>query len=414
MELNKKQLELYVFLTAAFAAVFGFLFSRAVLSISTIIICANGFLWGDIRGKWQAFKQQPFLIGLTLLFFIPLISGLWSNDLGLWWFRCQQKIPLLVLPFSLVYIQQLKSKHIVQFHVLWIFTIFLGSLWSLSLYIGDPDQMIQLYKVSKVLPTWAENDHIRFTIAIIISILFALYMEQNNSLKGSAVKWIIRGISIWLIIFLHIISVKTGLIGLYLVILPVYGIHLWKKKKALSILLIFIALITLGLSVRMIPTLRERINYMIYDHNLWSNEKFTGTDSDSNRILSLKAGWEIWKNNFFAGVGYGDIRSDVDKWFDKNVPIVKSEQRFLPLNQWIFAGSTTGIVGVIIFSLIICLPFFNKKWTGTLTSLCFWIFMTILFTYESTIEDQRGVYLFSFMTLWWHLLININHHNKLS
>jgi O-antigen ligase len=414
MKLNKKQLELYVFLTAAFAAVLGFLFSRAVLSISTIILCANGFLWGDIREKWQAFKQQPFLIGLTLLFFIPLISGLWSNDIGLWWFRCQQKIPLLFLPFSLIHMQQLKSKHIVQFHLLWILTIFLGSLWSLSHYIGDPDQMIQLYKVSKVLPTWAEDDHIRFTIAIIISILFALYMEQNKSLKGSAVKWMIRGILIWLVIFLHIISVKTGLIGLYFVILPVYGIHLWKKKKALSILLIFIALSTLGLSVRMIPTLRERINYMMYDHNLWSNEKFTGTDSDSNRILSLKAGWQIWKNNFLAGVGYGDLRSEVDKWFDKNVPIVKSEYRFLPLNQWIFAGSTTGIVGVIIFSLIICFPFFNNKWTGMLPSLCFWIFMTILFTYESTIEDQRGVYLFSFMTLWWHLLINLNHHNKLS
>jgi O-antigen ligase len=184
------------------------------------------------------------------------------------------------------------------------------------------------------LPTWAEDDHIRFTIAIIISILFALYMEQNKSLKGSAVKWMIRGILIWLVIFLHIISVKTGLIGLYFIILPLYGIYLWKKKKALSILLIFSALITLGLSVRMIPTLRERINYMMYDHNLWSNEKFTGTDSDSNRILSLKAGWQIWKNNFLAGVGYGDLRSEVDKWFDKNAPIVKSEYRFLPLNQW--------------------------------------------------------------------------------
>jgi hypothetical protein len=81
---NKKQIEFAVFFIAALAAIIGFLFSRALLSISTILLCANGFLWGGLKEKWNAFKRQPFLIGLTLLFIIPFLSGLWSKDLNEW------------------------------------------------------------------------------------------------------------------------------------------------------------------------------------------------------------------------------------------------------------------------------------------------------------------------------------------
>ncbi len=104
-------------------------------------------------------------------------------------------------------------------------------------------------------------------------------------------------------------------------------------------------------------------------------------------------------------MGYGDIKEETAKWYAANAPEIPSSHQFLPLNQWMLSGSGAGIAAVLLFTVVVLLPFFSKHWQQNKQALAFVLFMDLVFFYESTINDQFGVFLFCFFILYWNLSI---------
>ncbi len=382
----------------------GFLFSRAMLSISMFIIIANGLLQGDWKERWHHFLQEKYLVGISCLFILPFISGLWSSDTISWLHAMENKLPLLLMPLALVMQKGFERKQFVFFSLLWIILLFGGTVCSVIQYLQEKELYNQLYRFSKVIPTWADNDHIRFSMGIIISILLWLKLEEWKAIRSSFLIWLMRAVMLWFVLFLHILGAKTGLIGLYLIIVPFILWQLYstgKKNIALGTLVIACSLPVLA--YQLLPTFKTRMHYILYDRDNWKAENFSGDFSDGNRMLSIKSGWEVFQHNWLTGVGYGDIKNETSKWYDVHAPNVAIPERYLPLNQWITSGSGAGIGAVFLFTVIILMPFFLKQWQQNKQAIAFVIFMNIVFLYECTIDDQFGVFIFSFFTLYWHL-----------
>src|SRR5690606_27976500 len=76
------------------------LFSRALLSISMAGFILLAVLQQDIRKLFHQFITNPLLWGMSLLFFAPFASGLWSADKQTWLEVVRVKLPLLLLPFA--------------------------------------------------------------------------------------------------------------------------------------------------------------------------------------------------------------------------------------------------------------------------------------------------------------------------
>jgi len=68
---------IFILIAVMMAALF---FSRAVLSVSMIIFVVVSFFHADIKKHFSNFFSSPLLWGMSLLFFLPLLSGLWSED----------------------------------------------------------------------------------------------------------------------------------------------------------------------------------------------------------------------------------------------------------------------------------------------------------------------------------------------
>jgi hypothetical protein len=396
-------IHLYLFFTAVAAVMTGFLLSRSLLSSGLILMIANGFLQPDWKERVKTFFENHFAAGISALFLLPLISGLWSEDTGEWINRCRIQLPLLLLPFSMVIQKGVEKKHFVLLSVFWIVLLFAGSAWSIAQYISDVNLFHSLYHRSKVIPVPADDDHIRFSIAIIIAILLWLKIIEWKYFQLAVIKITGSAIILWLVVFLHITGVKTGLLGFYMIVLPVLFLQLWAAgKKTIVFLLVLAGFSMPFIAYKAFPTFRARAQYVVMDWQHWSKENYTGNFSDGNRILTMRAGLDIVKNNFLTGVGYGDIKKRVSSWFDKNAPHIPVTERYLPLNQWLTTGSATGIAGMLLFSAVILLPFFSRQWLQNKHAASFICYMSIIFMYECTIEDQFGVFIFSFFSMWWN------------
>lgn len=404
MKTNREWLHRTFFFTGIAMAAIGFLLSRSLLSSALILLIANGFLFVPFKQQWQAFKKEPLLWGLSLFFLIPFCSGLWSSDAGEWWLRCQLKLPLLLLPFAFASGASIKKKHLIFFMTAWILLMFAGSGWSMIQYYNNLDLLHNLYYQSKVIPTLADNDHIRFSIGIVIAILFAIKLEEWNVFANKVWMWLTRLGIAWFIIFMHITGVKTGLLGIYIAVFPLLTLYAWKTGyKTIVAAVVAAAILLPVLAYRLLPTFKARVHYVMYDSHLWKQNEFTGTQSDGNRVLSIRSGWHTWNTDFFTGVGYGDIRAQTNQWFETNAPQVPASNRFLPLNQWLMMGAGAGVAAVVVFTIVLLLPFLSATWRKNKPALFFLLFMTLVFLYESTLEDQRGVFIYTFFTLWWYL-----------
>src|SRR5688572_14581734 len=72
--------------------------SRAVFSIATILFIASCCLNKNFLQQMRTWLRTPLLLAISALFFIPLVSGLWSSNTEEWLKILRVKLPLLLFP----------------------------------------------------------------------------------------------------------------------------------------------------------------------------------------------------------------------------------------------------------------------------------------------------------------------------
>lgn len=403
MQVTRATIHRSLFFTGIVVAMSGFMFSRALLSIGTFILLSNGCLQNDLKERFAAFLKYKVVAGISCLFLLPFISGLWSDDKATWGTMMLDKLPLLLMPFALVMQKDFERKHFTAISLFWMLLLFGGSVWSTIQYLQQQQQYHDLYRVSKLIPTWAANDHIRFSMGMVIGILLWLKLEEWKVIQHTVIIWLMRIMMCWFVVFLHILGAKTGLIGCYFILLPLLILQLFAAEKKRAALFVLAAACLLPIiSYHMLPTFKTRVHYILYDRENWLQGNINGSFSDGNRLLSMQSGWHVFQQNWLTGVGYGDIRTETDKWYNAYAPAVTAE-RYLPLNQWLTSGSGAGIIAVLLFTVVILLPVFTKDWQKNKQALFFFVYMNIIFMFETTIDEQFGIFIFCFFTLYWHL-----------
>lgn len=406
MTVKRSTIHSTLFTTGILLMIAGFFYTRSLLTIGTAIIIANGFIQGDWKERLAVYRKDYLLPGISCLFILPFLSGLWSSDKAAWLELIWDQLPLLLLPLAMAVQKGFERKHFVYISLLWIALLLAGSLWSAGYYLANKESYQQLYRLSKVIPTPAANDHIRFSMSIVIGLLLWLKLEEWKSFSSETIKWLCRMAAMWLVFYLHLLGAKTGLMGLYVVVLPLFIWQLYRTgKKQLAIAAIAAAVCLPVIAFYSIPTFRIRLQYVLFEKQNWQSPEFAGNFSDVNRLASIKSGWHVFSNNWLTGVGYGDIKEKTAEWYNTHAPQIAPSQQFLPLNQWMLSGSGAGIVAMLLFTAVICLPFFSRHWLQNKQALAFVVFMNLVFLYESGINDQFGVFLYCFFILYWNLSI---------
>ena len=108
------------------------------------------------------------------------------------------------------------------------------------------------------------------------------------------------------------------------------------------------------------------------------------------------------------GVGTGDVFTYTNQWFDRNVPGMLATDRYYPSSEWLIYGGAAGWAGVILFTVIMLLPFFYP----TRRSAFYWMILNAVaaasFIFDVGLEVQFGVFIYTFLVLWWWKWLNQN------
>ncbi|MEI9943670.1 MAG: O-antigen ligase family protein [Chitinophagaceae bacterium] len=395
---SRREQFLFFSMMAMMAALF---VSRAMLSVCMMLFVVLSFFHKDIKAHFRHFFSSPLLWGMSLLFVLPLVSGLWSTDKQQWLYVLQPKLALLFLPLAFAGPFSFTRKHWELLAYFFIALVTAGTIWSMLQYIMDLQAVNQSYLQAKSIITPLKNDRVRFSWLVAVAVLLSGKIGWDSFIERKSIKWLWLVIILWLLIFLHVLAMRTGLISLYIIMAATACWLLIKKIKWKYAVVILLLLPVLPyMAYRLLPSFHNRINYFIYDYSYFKKMEYLPGGNDAVRVISLNAGWDILNKNPIAGVGAGDVLSATKEWYEVHYPQVRQTDIIYPSSEWLLYGDACGWPGFLLFTCIMCIPFFVvRKYKLVWITLNLIAAFSLLF--DVGLEVQFGVFIYSFIVLWW-------------
>jgi len=397
-----KKWKTLAFYFSIIAMLAGLLFSRALLSSGMIFFAIISLSNGNIPQQLKTFFTSPFLWSMSLLFVLPMISGFWSEDLSQWSQVLRIKLPLLLLPLCFSGESNFLFKDWRSVAFVFLLLVFGGVCWSLWQYANDLNAIHAAYLKAYTIETPLGNDHVRFSLLVVITIftiVFLIAESKKNFKKLTLILlFVVAAVNV---IYLHVLAVRTGLVCFYI---GTIGLLFWllsRGKNMKYFLLILIFLLPVA-AYFIFPTFKNKIHYLKYDLSFVQKNIYLPGSSDGNRLASIKAGWVLLKQNPFAGVGFGDIKNETEKFYKVNFPEMSQNDKILPSSEWMIYASGTGCLGLVLFSFVMLAPFFIKALRRNIFWLLLNIFIAFSYLFDIGLEVQYGVFIHAFVLLWFY------------
>ena len=379
----------------------GLLFSRALLSAALIGFVAVSVAHRRIGEQWRTFLSAPYCWGFSLLFLLPMLSGLWSEDRYQWLASLQVKLPLLFLPVAFSAPFQFSRRQWNLLALVFLLFVSLGVAWSIGHYLTDPEGVTQGYLRAKSLVTPLENDHVRFSWLVAMAIIPAIWMHR--AYRGSApfISVLSLAAAVLFVFYLHLLAARTGLISFYLgtLVLAVYWIRR-TQTRIRGLLLLIACFVVPVVATLALPSLHNRLHYLRYESAWFRKGAYLPGATDAVRILSWKAGWSVMMEQPITGTGFGDILKHTRAWYELHVPGMLESDRIYPSSEWLLYGVALGLPGFLLFTLAVALPLLQR----TRYPLP-WVVLQLTaagsFIADIGLEVQYGVFLYAFLSGWW-------------
>ena len=320
----------------------------AAVSIPSIALASIAFIGLCLRASRMKLlhNKEALMIGGVCAVFI--VSVLFSTNIDYWANRLYHSTAYLYIPLGVATFRPIDRRVLVTSVLIFIVGSFGSALVTATGYVLHFEEYNELYNVGKTIPT--PIIHVRYSFLMALASLCGFGLYADGYFHRDRLGVLILAVSCLLFLFVHVLAVRTGLLSLYggvavLVSTLVYREKRWKLGLTALGIVVAIAVV----SALTFPSLKNKINYMLYDLKMLDTEVNTEY-SDNLRITSIRHGAELFLENPLFGVGIGDIRDEMYMMYETKTPEIVSDRRFNPISQIMFWLASFGIVGT---SLII-------------------------------------------------------------
>lgn len=364
-----------------FLALVSLLYSYFLISISIILLGVLGLIY---RISSKDFKLQWFPIILMTLGSIPFLMGMLNSEESFLALKeLQYNAAYASVPVVLLLLPSFTEKdkiEVFSFFILFMFLSTIPVLWS---YLQNYDEVTLSLGSGRAIAT--PIDHVRYSIFIAIAFVFsAISFYLKKAFFGKNGRKIFLFFAGYLFVVVHVLAVRSGILLSYIGLLAGGTLVLYLSGKYKYIILLWaLVLISPVAAYMMVPSFKNKISYVRYDYSLMKSGE-GGNYSDSERMRSLKIGAEIWKENFWFGIGSGDFKSEIDKKYEEQYQ--DTGQARFPHNQLLKIAGSAGTIGLLFYVLSIYLPFLWNKNLLDPYVLALIVIVSASFLVEATLE----------------------------
>jgi len=364
-------------------------------------LAAIGLLRPDIFNLLKQVRQHKAFWVLTGVFFVMLLGGLHSQNVAYFLERMRIKLPFLLLPLAFIGLPKLSAR---QLNGLFYFFLLLLSVTSIGVlinYLFEYQTSNEKIRIGQAITT--PINHIRYSLLTAIGIWIGFRLWFNRySWKFSWEPYLIRALTVFLIVFIHVLSVRSGLLALYASCVVLLSVHILVNKKILLGVLGLAGVVLLPIiAYQFLPSFRTKVRLTKHNIDVYQRGEI-GDYSDTQRLVSYQIALKAANESPVIGFGTGDVRDIIEATYTKHRPELPKQK--LPHNQFLFVLVSVGWLGLIGFTSCFFAPLFINKGYLDWLLLSIYTIVACSFLVEATLETAIGTafsLVFLLMVLKW-------------
>lgn len=306
----------------------------------------------------------------ALIFLVSFLFGIGGDDTAFWLGRMRIHLPFLILPLVFLRLAPISLNTFIGFHLLLIgalVTVLAGSL----VYYGLNFEMVQNgIQQGRSVPV--PVNHIRLSLILVYGIFMTWWIRD----QFKEWKTLLLLIMLFLILGLHYMAVRNGLLAFYLL----FFVEAFRRVK-LYAFIVFLVPVVFFFSI---PSFKAKIGYSIYEFKKTLSGEGSGY-STGDRVKSIQDGWILFKQNPWFGVGTADLKGEMSKLKEGNGKLI------MPHNQWINVLAASGIFGLILFFTGYLAPLATPGMFRFMPALWLYGILTLSMVFESILDTSDGV-----------------------
>lgn len=361
-------------------------------------------IWGvvsqrdQLKSTIRTIASRPEIVGLSMVFFVVLASGIHSTDSDQWLHEVKIKLPFLILPFAIFLLRPISAAQHRWMHQILIGTVVISSFAVLTAYLGDADDLQRRIGMGQSIPT--PIDHIHYSIIMAYAAVTSFLLAVHSKIQRLRVVHTIGGL--YLFAFLHFLSVRSGIVICYAAIGVSILWYIVAYRRYWSGLALMVSLATLPfVAYQVVPSFKQKIDYMRWDIQQY-REGNGNNYSDAERLMSYEIAIDMIHEAPMFGHGMGDLRKITTEL--QRTKFGQKDKYIYPHNQYLFVCSGVGLIGGLLFfgGLLTPLVFARRR---SVYLLAIYTMLLLSFLVENTI--QRAV-----ITAFFLFFILINYYRS--
>lgn len=386
MSLQKKEL------AARFEKIFLYGFVSTLLlpiKFNLIFVYLMATVWlylGRYRDFYRQFKNSKPFFTLMVFYLVLALSLFYSKDLTAGLKALETKLPLVFVPLFIATIPWSISlrNNIIRTYIISCVIISIYSIIS-TIIVYDIESN-ELNYFSFTLPNTVGLNSTYYAIYIV----FALFFLVNGIFEFQLFpKWLTISLSIYLMIFLHLIGSRTP-VGLFIICVTGYLVYLifskkYRRHRKLAVWTLTITSVTVTLAVLYIPYLNSRVLQVFQNF------------SKDPRYYIHQSCFNIIKEHPITGVGIGDYQQELRHQFEKMGFAEGLKKNYNPHNDWLCTYLSSGIFGIIAFATMFGVLIVRTFKEPSFISSSFLVFFLFATQTECIFNRNKGITLFSLM-----------------
>ncbi len=334
----------------------------------------------------KLFFKSPAILSISLILLVYVLSGINSENTSMWFGRVNTNLIFFVIPFGMFLLGPYDERFIDKVLGAFVSVNFIISAYLLIAYFFHFQEVNTSYLKGQTIHT--PIIHVRYSYFVALSIVFSVYLFFKN--RGGYTKYFYGIVALFLLVFIHVMAVRTGILSLYLsAILLAFYYAIVDKRYKLAISTTGLIVAFMVLSYLFLPSVKNKINYVKWDIETTLNGTAKYHTSDRIRITSIINGFKVLKDSPLLGSGIGDIEDEMNKKYELNYRDLPKDMRFQPVNQFVFTLSSMGILGFVLYYGLLLFPLVYLKERHSLL-VPVYILTLLTFLGETTIELMIG------------------------
>lgn len=384
------------FAWSCYFLVVGLFLSKALVSISCVLILLSGLL-----NYFNQETKKPLSLALLLfplVYFVLLISFLWTTHFLIWQKLIFVNSIFLLIPIGMYFGRDFFKKEIKNIFLLFSGLCFLLIISTAFKAILNYQQFIDDVKNSKNLMISFGPDHSVMSVLSVSAFFIILNFYQTERTKW--IKILLLSALLLFFIALNIIAFRFSLICIYLMLL-LYSFWFIRKalKKSLICLISLLMIPTLGILLYFaLPSIQKRVQNTLTDLQSVTLDRNPNFQSLGQRWAAMKCSWEVIKRHPLLGTSPADAEFEIQKQYEINSYLLIPQNRIFIHNQFIYYVLAYGIPFGLIFILLLSKLFIKIY---QLSPFYFMILLPFIFhmQIENTLEKQITANAFLFLFL---------------